>query len=223
MPPFASVPKKRWPDPARTKGIRRGAEDIAVGIGRKTVTGKDQHQRARGGHHHHGQCLAPVPLGDPKHGRQAEQRGQRQRHNVRGSRHAKNHSEQNHPRSPLAPRALHGMGNANAGIHAAEEAQRRQHLGIGRDAGPQHRRRKAIERQRRIAAQVAVEPPRDPPDASAQQEAGKEKRQAQQQQDVRHLMAQLPCAQLSPPDPPAPRDSPACATGLVRARPEDSE
>ena len=89
------------------------------------------------------------------------------------------------------------MGNANAGIHAAEETQRSQHFGIRRDAGAQHCGRKAIERQGRIAAQISVKPPRDPPDASAQQEAGKEKWQAQQQQDVRHLMAQFPSARLA--------------------------
>jgi hypothetical protein len=61
----------------------------------------------------------------------------------------------------------------------------------------QHCGRKAIERQRRVAAQVAVEPPRDPPDASAEQKAGEEKWQPQQQQDVRHLMAQFPRAQLA--------------------------
>ena len=133
----------------------------------------------------------------PKAWRQTEQCGQGQRHDMRRRRDAKDHREQNHPRTPFAPRPLHGVGHAYARVHAAEDAQRSQHFRIWRDAGTQHRGRKTIKRQRRIAAQIAVEPPRDPPDASAQQEAGKEKWQAQEQQDVRHLMTQFPRAQLA--------------------------
>jgi hypothetical protein len=86
------------------------------------------------------------------------------------------------------------MSHSNAGVDAAVDAQSGQHLRIGRHASLQHRGRKAVERERGVAAEVAVEPSGDPPDAPTEHKAHKEKRQPQQQQDIRHLMAQFPGA-----------------------------
>jgi hypothetical protein len=84
------------------------------------------------------------------------------------------------------------MGHADAGVHAAIDAQRGQDFSVGRDAGLEHSGREAVERQRRIAAQVAVEPPRDPPQARAQHASRQQEREPQQQQHMRKLVAKFP-------------------------------
>ena len=100
---------------------------------------------------------------------------------------------------------LHGMGDADAGIYACITAKSGQDLRVGRDAGLEDGGREAIEGKGRVAAEVAVEPARDPPQSAAQDESGKEERQAKQKRDVGKLVAKLPRAQ--PPHgefPPAP-------------------
>ena len=175
MPALPSVEKNRRAGIERKpEESRRRAEDVAEGIGRKAVAGEDDKQRSGRGQQHHRQHLAAASFGHPQHEHQAQQRRHRQRRDVRGGRHAKRRREQHDARPPFAPRSLHGMGHADAGVDAAIDAQRGQHLGIGRNAGLEHRGRKAVERQRRVAAQIAVEPPRHPPESTAQQAAGQQ-------------------------------------------------
>jgi len=50
--------------------------------------------------------------------------------------------------------------------------------------------------QRRVSAQVAVEPPRHPPQPAAQHASGQQKRETQEQQNVGQLVSQFPGAQL---------------------------
>jgi hypothetical protein len=134
----------------------------------------------------------------------------------------KSRHQQHYARPPLAPRPLHGMGHADAGIHAAIDPQCGKHLWVRRHAGPQHGGRKAVKRKRRVAAEVAVEPPRYPPQARAQQAARTEKRQPRRSNNVGELVAQLPGVESSPLRlaPPCLR---ACGSGPARALPEDSE
>ena len=88
------------------------------------------------------------------------------------------------------------MGNADAGVDAAVEAEGGQDFGIGRDAGLEDGGRKAIEGERGVAAEIAVETARDPPESAAQNAAGEEERQAQQEGDVGELVAEFPGAEF---------------------------
>jgi len=97
----------------------------------------------------------------------------------------------------LASRALHGVRHSDAGVDAAKDTERGQHVGIGREASLEDSGREAIKGEGRVTAQIAVEAARDPPDAAAEHESGKEEWQAQKQEDMRHLMAQFPGAQLA--------------------------
>ena len=99
--------------------------------------------------------------------------------------------------SPFSPGSLHGVGYSNAGIDPAKDAEGGKHIWIGCDTGLEDGRREAIESECRVSAQIAVEAPRDPPDASAKGAAGEEEWQAQEEQDVGHLMAELPGAELA--------------------------
>src|SRR6185437_8451088 len=100
-------------------------------------------------------------------------------------------------RPPLAARSLHGMRDADRSVNAAVDAKRSEDLRAGLHASAENCRTEAVKRQRCVSAQVAIEAPRDPPDAAAQYAAGSQKRQPQQQQDVSHLVAKLPGAYLA--------------------------
>ena len=90
--------------------------------------------------------------------------------------------------------------------------------GLGDTHALQHRGRKAVERQRRVAAQVAVEPPRDPPDASAQHDSRQTETAGAEaggyaSSDGAVPMCSVRCRAL------ALRDSRACERDPARARP----
>src|SRR5579862_9449107 len=89
------------------------------------------------------------------------------------------------------------MGDPEAGVYAAVYAQGGEDFRIGADAGLEDGGREAVERECRIAAEVAVEAARDPPEGGAQDAAGEEEREAQQQGDMGELVAEFPQAQLS--------------------------
>ena len=100
--------------------------------------------------------------------------------------------EQHDARPPFASRALHRVSHADAGVHRAIDTEGREDLRRWGHAGAQDRRRKAVESQGRIAAQIAVQAPSHPPEARAQHAARTEEWQSQQEQDMCELMAKLP-------------------------------
>ena len=85
---------------------------------------------------------------------------------MRGGGDAEDDGEQNDARAPFSARALHGMGDAEAGVDAAVDAEGGEDFRIGADAGLEDGGREAIERESRIAAEVAVEAARDPPESA---------------------------------------------------------
>src|SRR5580658_6036010 len=111
---------------------------------------------------------------------------------MRGCGDAENRSQENDARPPFAARPLHGVRDSDAGVDGTIDAQRREDFWRRSDASFQNWGAKTVERQRRVAAEVAVEPARDPPEAAAQHDSCKEERQAEQQQNMRELMAELP-------------------------------
>ena len=112
-----------------------GAEDVAECVGRKTVAGEKKQERAERGGEHDGESLAAVALGDPEHENEAEECGDGQRDDVRGGGDSEDDGEQDDARAPFTSRTLHGMGDADASVDAAIEAERGEDFGIGGDAG----------------------------------------------------------------------------------------
>ncbi len=89
------------------------------------------------------------------------------------------------------------MCDADAGVDAAIDGEGSEDLRGGRYAGSQDGRREAVESEGCVAAEVAKEAACDPPEPGAKCAAGKEEREAQQQEDVCHLVAQFPWADFA--------------------------
>src|ERR1700734_1736116 len=144
-----------------------------------------------------------MALGNPKHQHKAQQSGDRQRDDVRCGSDSEDHGEEENARTPLytaatetcgsTPRSkgphfgdpggwgpgpgarfLHGVSDTDAGVDAAEDSERREDFRVGRHAYFENGRGKAIEGECGVAAEVAIETPRDPPDATAEDEASEE-------------------------------------------------
>ena len=105
--------------------------------------------------------------------------------------------EQENTRAPFAVWSLHCVGNANTGIDSAVDRESGEDFGVGGDAGFEDGWREAVEGKSRVTAQVAIEAASNPPEASTENETCKEERETQKQEDVRHLVAELPRAEFA--------------------------
>ena len=84
------------------------------------------------------------------------------------------------------------MSDADAGVESAEEAEGGEDFWIRIDGGAQDGGGEDVEGERGVASPVAEEASRDPPERSAEQDAGADEGQAQEQQDMGELVAQFP-------------------------------
>jgi hypothetical protein len=83
------------------------------------------------------------------------------------------------------------------GVYTAIDAEGCEDLGIRCHAHFENGGRKTVEGEGDVTAQIAVESSRNPPKAAAKNASASKERQAQKQKNVRHLVAQLPCAELA--------------------------
>ncbi len=97
----------------------------------KSRKGEEQHERSGNGHEDYGEDLGAAAFGDPEHEEQAEKRHYGEGRDVRASGDAEDDGEQNDARAPLASRTLHGMGDPDAGVDAAVDAEGGEDLRIG--------------------------------------------------------------------------------------------
>jgi hypothetical protein len=87
--------------------------------------------------------------------------------------------------------------NADACVETSVYAEGREDLGIGCHAHSENGWRKTVEGKGNVSSLIAIEASRNPPKSAAENASAGKEREAQKQKDVRHLVAQFPCAELA--------------------------
>ena len=105
---------------------------------------------------------------------------------------AERDGEQHDARTPLAARALHGVGDADGGVDEAVESPHGEEVVVGRDGQADDRGAEAVEAEREEAALVAEEAARDPPQSAAEPEGEEHEWQVDEVDDAGELVARLP-------------------------------
>ena len=218
MPPLESVQKNRRKGSTENqRNAAPRAEDIAEGVGREAIAGKEQNEahrieatRTTGSVW----LLWPSAIQSMATSPSSAARGRAAM--CAAAAMPKMSDEQDDARTPFAAGSLHGVGNSDAGINAAKDAESGEHLSIRRDAGLEDGRRKTVESKGRVTAEVAIETARHPPDASAEHAAGQEERRRIRSKTwvIWWRSSQV----LSGRRIPARPDLRACGTGRGRAR-----
>ena len=88
------------------------------------------------------------------------------------------------------------MSYADAGVDSAVDTKGCEDIGIRRYAGLQNRRRKAVECQGDVPAQIPIETTRNPPESRAENASAEEEWETQEEENMGHLVAKFPYAQF---------------------------